>query len=104
MTLQLSQLVQLWGPPLVGGDEKVDLQVDLGAVCTDSRQLQPGDFFIPLRGDRFDGHTFLNQAVQLGAQAAVVATDWSHPLPPGLLHWRVDNTCLLYTSDAADDC
>ena len=96
MTLQLAQLVQLWGPPLVSGDKKVDLQVDLGAVCTDSRQLQPGDFFIPLRGERFDGHTFLNQAVQLGAQAAVVATDWSHPLPPGLLHWRVDNTLWAY--------
>ena len=50
MMLQLAQLVQLWGPPLVSGDKKVDLQVDLGAVCTDSRQLQPGNFFIPLRG------------------------------------------------------
>ena len=96
MTLQLAQLVQLWGPPLVSGGAAADLQVDLGAVCTDSRQLQPGNFFIPLRGERFDGHTFLNQAVQLGAQAALVATDWSDPLPPGLLHWRVDNTLWAY--------
>ena len=64
MTLQLAQLVQLWGPPLVSGGAAADLQVDLGAVCTDSRQLQQGNFFIPLRGERFDGHTFLNQAVQ----------------------------------------
>ena len=96
MTLQLAQLAQLWGPPLMSGEMSADLQVDLGTVCTDSRQLQPGDFFIPLRGERFDGHTFLNQAAELGAQAAVVATDWSHPLPAGLLHWRVDNTLWAY--------
>ncbi|WP_114993384.1 UDP-N-acetylmuramoyl-tripeptide--D-alanyl-D-alanine ligase [Synechococcus sp. UW179A] len=96
MTLQLAQLVQLWGRPEMSGATSAHLQVELGPVCTDSRQLQPGGFFIPLRGDRFDGHTFLNQAAQLGAQAAVVASDWNHPLPQGLLHWRVENTLWAY--------
>lgn len=97
MTLQLAQLVQLWGNPELRGAASADqLQAKLGPVCTDSRQLQPGAFFIPLRGDRFDGHAFLNQAVELGAQAAVVAIDWNHPLPNGLLHWRVDDTLWAY--------
>ena len=72
MTLQLAHLVQLWGHPEMGAttpnDLQVDLQLELGPVCSDSRQLQPGAFFIPLRGERFDGHTFLNQAAELGAQ------------------------------------
>ena len=96
MTLQLAQLVQLWGDPERCAGTPPDLKVELGPVCTDSRQLQPGAFFIPLRGERFDGHGFLNQAAALGAQAAVVATNWSQPLPPGLLHWRVEDTLWAY--------
>ena len=100
MTLQLAQLVQLWGHPEMGAttpnDLQVDLQLELGPVCSDSRKLQPGAFFIPLRGEWFDGHTFLNQAAKLGAQAAVVDKDWNHPLPDGLLHWRVENTLWAY--------
>ena len=96
MTLQLAQLEQLWGVPERSAATTADLAVELGPVCTDSRQLQPGAFFIPLRGERFDGHTFLHQAAELGAQAAVVASDWNHPLPQGLLHWRVENTLWAY--------
>jgi UDP-N-acetylmuramoyl-tripeptide--D-alanyl-D-alanine ligase len=43
-------------------------------VCTDTRRLQPGDLFVALRGDRFDGHRFLSQARATGAVAAVVET------------------------------
>jgi len=41
-------------------------------VCTDSRQAQPGDLFVALAGDRFDGHDYLGQAAQNGAVAVVV--------------------------------
>ncbi|MDH3544072.1 MAG: UDP-N-acetylmuramoyl-tripeptide--D-alanyl-D-alanine ligase, partial [Desulfuromonadales bacterium] len=38
---------------------------------TDSRNLQPGELFIPLRGDNFDGHDYMNQAIQNGAAACL---------------------------------
>ncbi len=38
---------------------------------TDSRSLQPGELFIPLRGEHFDGHDFLAQAAQHGASACL---------------------------------
>ncbi len=38
---------------------------------TDSRTLQPGELFIPLRGERFDGHDYLAQAVRNGAAACL---------------------------------
>lgn len=38
---------------------------------TDSRTLQAGDLFIPLRGERFDGHDYLAQAVRNGAAACL---------------------------------
>jgi UDP-N-acetylmuramoyl-tripeptide--D-alanyl-D-alanine ligase len=45
--------------------------VPLHGVSTDSRTLQAGDLFIPLRGERFDGHDYLNQAVRHGAAACL---------------------------------
>ena len=52
MTLTLRQLLDAWGTPQ-GASFEPDALV--GRVCTDSRQLQAGDFFVPLVGERFDG-------------------------------------------------
>lgn len=35
--------------------------------CTDTRQIRPGDFFIPLIGDNFNGHQFIKTAFEKGA-------------------------------------
>ena len=93
MTLTLRQLLDAWGTPQ-GGSFEPDALV--GRVCTDSRQLQAGDFFVPLVGERFDGHHFLAQLPEHKVQAAVVSRSWTEPLPAGLLHWRVDDTLLAY--------
>ena len=93
MTLTLRQLLDAWGTPQ-GGSFEPDALV--GRVCTDSRQLQAGDFFVPLMGGRFDGHHFLAQLPEHKVQAAVVSRSWTEPLPSGLLHWRVDDTLLAY--------
>ncbi len=42
-------------------------------VCTDSRQLAPGDLFLAIKGDRFDGHDFLNEVAGKHAGAIVMA-------------------------------
>ena len=93
MTLRIQQLIDLWGEPegaVVNPDQPV------GTICTDSRQLKAGDFFVPLVGERFDGHHFFEQLPALGGQGAVVSLDWTAPLPSGLLHWRVDDTVAAY--------
>lgn len=43
-------------------------------VSTDTRTIRPGDVFVALRGERFDGHRFLAEAVDAGASALVVDT------------------------------
>lgn len=48
--------------------------VQLTGVSTDTRALKPGDLFVALRGEHFDGHGFLQAASDLGACAAVVDT------------------------------
>jgi UDP-N-acetylmuramoyl-tripeptide--D-alanyl-D-alanine ligase len=42
-------------------------------VSTDSRQVSHGDLFVALKGERFDGHQFIDQALELGAAAAMVS-------------------------------
>ena len=41
-------------------------------IQTDTRQLQAGDFFFALKGDRFDGNAFAAQAISAGAAAVVI--------------------------------
>ena len=40
------------------------------SVGTDSRALAPGQLFVALRGERFDGHDFVDTAAEAGAAAA----------------------------------
>ncbi|MDB6149119.1 MAG: UDP-N-acetylmuramoylalanyl-D-glutamyl-2,6-diaminopimelate/D-alanyl-D-alanyl ligase [Chthoniobacter sp.] len=49
-------------------------------VCTDSRALKAGDLFVALRGDNFDGHSFVAEAARRGAAAAIV-----EEVPPELV-------------------
>jgi UDP-N-acetylmuramoyl-tripeptide--D-alanyl-D-alanine ligase len=49
-------------------------------ISTDSRHVEPGDLFLALAGERFDGHTFLFEVAQRGAAAVVVERQ---KLPPG---------------------
>ncbi|MFK5925527.1 MAG: UDP-N-acetylmuramoyl-tripeptide--D-alanyl-D-alanine ligase [Desulfuromusa sp.] len=48
---------------------KVNCQ--LSGISTDSRNLTPESLFVPLRGERFDGHDYLSQAVKNGAAACL---------------------------------
>ncbi|MBV8062775.1 MAG: UDP-N-acetylmuramoyl-tripeptide--D-alanyl-D-alanine ligase [Nevskia sp.] len=42
-------------------------------VITDTRQLQRGDLFVALKGERFDGHDYVLRAASLGASGALVS-------------------------------
>lgn len=41
-------------------------------ICIDSRQVKPGDFFVALRGEHFDGNEFAAQALEKGAALALI--------------------------------
>ncbi|MEE9367863.1 MAG: UDP-N-acetylmuramoyl-tripeptide--D-alanyl-D-alanine ligase [Pontiella sp.] len=48
-------------------------------VSTDTRSLQPGDLYVALRGDNFDGHDFVQDAFTKGAAGALIQDNfqWS---------------------------
>ena len=50
-------------------------------ITTDSRQIVPGMLFAALAGQTFDGHHFIQQAMDLGAVAALVDRDVPADLP-----------------------
>ncbi|MCT0226171.1 UDP-N-acetylmuramoyl-tripeptide--D-alanyl-D-alanine ligase [Synechococcus sp. CS-1328] len=112
MAIRLSELEELWGEPLKAPEEHQDVQpgagltelcIEADAICTDSRRLQPGDLFVPLVGEHFDGHTFLEQALASGGAAAAVAqadrlteSQREHLAGLGRPLWIVADTLLAY--------
>ena len=49
-----------------------DAGTPIGRVSIDSRTLAPGDLFVAIRGERFDGHEFVGGALERGALGVVV--------------------------------
>lgn len=69
--IQLATLCQWAGGEFAPLPGRIGPETVATRVCTDSRALQPGDLFVPLRGEHFDGHAFLAQARAAGAVGAL---------------------------------
>lgn len=55
----------------VGGTLFGEQSTTVTGVTTDSRSVAPGDLFIPVRGERFDGHEFIEASLDAGAVATL---------------------------------
>lgn len=42
-------------------------EISIANVCTDSRKIAEGDLFVPLKGEKFDGHDFVLDSFEKGA-------------------------------------
>jgi UDP-N-acetylmuramoyl-tripeptide--D-alanyl-D-alanine ligase len=67
--MSLGEAAVATGARVLGSDARFD------SVSTDSRTLAPGALFVALRGERFDGHRFIDAAAGHGAAAAMVDED-----------------------------
>lgn len=81
---RLSWFAHNSGGVLHGADTQV------ARVTTDTRTLRPGDLFVALRGERFDGHDFVAAAAAAGAAGVVV----DRALDIGIPQLRVADTLL----------
>ena len=77
----------------VGGTLLQDSGAPVTGVTTDSRAVQPGQLFIPLVGERFDGHAYISKALEGGAAGCLTARE-PETLLPGKLYIRVADTRL----------
>jgi len=86
--LRLSELAQGVGGSILRGNPESETDT----FVIDTRRLRPGGVFFALRGERTDGHRFLEEAAKAGAAAAVIEQDLAEDqaAPPTLI--RVDDT------------
>ena len=77
----------------VGGTLLQDSGAPVTGVTTDSRAVQPGQLFIPLVGERFDGHAYIAKALEGGAAGCLTARE-PETLLPGKLYIQVADTRL----------
>jgi UDP-N-acetylmuramoyl-tripeptide--D-alanyl-D-alanine ligase len=68
ISLSAAEIAAATGGRLLSGDAA--RRVERWSI--DTRTLQPGDLFVAIRGDRFDGHDFVAAALAAGAAGAVV--------------------------------
>ena len=61
-----------------------------GRVVIDSREVQPGDLFVGLRGERVDGGAYAEQAWRAGAWGVLVAPDHAPAQAGGALFTHPD--------------
>ena len=69
-----------------GQPHSIDPHINFQRVCTDTRKLQPGDLFVALRGENFDGNQFAPAAIAAGASLR----DWSR--------WSRERNCAITVS------
>ena len=87
--LTLRQLLEAVNGTLLGDFDDLDAQAV--QVSTDSRNITPGCLFIPLEGERFDGHSFINSALEAGAAGCLTARERESYLP-GKFYIKVRST------------
>jgi len=75
MKLDIDDLEKALGAKAAAENDIIDTIARLGFnnISTDSRTVQAGDLFFALRGDKFDGHNFIDKAIEKGASGIVVS-------------------------------
>jgi len=83
-----------WARGEAGGNFS-DTEVD--TVLSDSREMRPGCAFIALPGKNFDGHNYIDKAVEAGAAAVIC----EHRQPGGVPFVKVEDTVRAFCDIAA---
>ncbi len=69
--MTIEDILNATGGELLNGSSDGEIQ----DITTDSRKAAQGVLFIPLIGDKFDGHEFIKAAFDLGAEAVLTQKD-----------------------------
>lgn len=67
--ITLEQILECCQGQYVGSRE--DLKREVTGIVTDSRKIVPGNLFVPLRGEKTDGHRYISQVLAAGALASL---------------------------------
>ena len=95
--LTVSQIAQFAAASLSSGDGTVVVN----KVSTDSRTIKPGELFVALRGENFEGHDFIEASAKSGATGALVDLNWAGNVPNNFALLRASDTLQAYQTLAA---
>lgn len=82
----VKDIVEMTGGVLMCGDENTEV-LD---ICIDSREIKEGDLFVPVIGEKVDGHRFIESALETGA--ATLTSEHNGVVVAEKPYIRVDNT------------
>lgn len=72
-SLKCGEIIESTGGVLISGRADTEFI----NISTDSRKISQGDLFIPIIGEKFDGHDFINKAFESGASGCLTQKDIS---------------------------
>lgn len=75
--LKASDIANAAGGKLIN----IDGEIQFKGISTDSRNINQGDLFIAICGLNFDGHDYVNTAIEKGAAGVVVAREFEGDIP-----------------------
>ncbi len=87
--LTIKEIMEAVNGRLLGEFDNLDAMVE--KVETDSRTISEGALFLPLSGERFDGHAYINEALEAGAAGCLTQRGRESYLP-GKFYIKVDST------------
>ncbi|AJY76365.1 UDP-N-acetylmuramoyl-tripeptide--D-alanyl-D-alanine ligase [Paenibacillus beijingensis] len=79
---KLKAIARMCGGRILPEREMEEEGPQIKGVTTDSRSVEAGQLFVPLSGDNFDGHDYVESAFAKGAAASLWQED--RPVPPSL--------------------
>ncbi|MDP3331908.1 MAG: UDP-N-acetylmuramoyl-tripeptide--D-alanyl-D-alanine ligase, partial [Methylococcaceae bacterium] len=88
MQMMLSECAKAVHGDLIGED------VAVRSVSIDTRAIQPGQLYVAIKGENFDGNAFVAQAMQAGATAAIVNQSGATNIVANASYIVVDDTRL----------
>ena len=88
--VKVQDLVNATGGTLLAGNPNADVC----KIRLDSRQVESGDLFVPIIGEKVDGHKFIDQVIEKGAAAVLTSEHDAAEQPEGFeAAWiRVEDT------------
>jgi UDP-N-acetylmuramoyl-tripeptide--D-alanyl-D-alanine ligase len=83
MTLTIADIAGAMGGRLLSGDGAAAVS----GISIDTRTIAPGDLYVAIRGERFDGHDYVEAALAARAAGAVISRPMGH-LPSAAVSGR----------------
>lgn len=90
LDITVEEIAKITGAEVLSAN---DLREKTNNFSTDTRTIKSGDFYVPLKGENFDGEQFIDKALEFGAVGCFCTKDESvSGLPDDFIKLKVNDT------------